>query len=406
MTNIEKHVPDCNHQSLHHFISNSQWDEEGVISEIQRQVSELIGNPVHGSLHIDESGFPKSGKNSVGVSRQYCGRLGKVENCQVGVFLGYTLWNRRTLMDRRLYLPEDWANDPVRREQCGVPPEITFKTKAELGLEMLLAAKERGVPFAWVGMDSFYGQQPWLLDRLDREGFIYIADVPGDTRVWLERPEVGVPTRKGERGRHPTRERVIGENPVEVRKLAEELPEDAWDNIFLRDSERKEIWCDMACLRIHQVRDGLPGPESWLIIRKEENGKKKYQFSNASPDTKMNRLAEMSCSRYWIERALEDAKGEVGMADYEVRGWLGWHHHMTMVMLAMLFLLTLQLKWKDKAPMLTIQDVREILEVILPRRRITEKEILEIVKQKHKARESARKSHHKRHHKRKKSRLN
>ena len=406
MTNIEKHVPDCNHQSLHHFISNSQWDEEGVISEIQRQVSELIGNPVHGSLHIDESGFPKSGKNSVGVSRQYCGRLGKVENCQVGVFLGYTLWNRRTLIDRRLYLPEDWANDPVRREQCGVPPEITFKMKAELGLEMLLAAKERGVPFAWVGMDDFYGQQPWLLDRLDREGFIYIADVPGDTRVWLERPEVGVPTRKGERGRHPTRERVIGENPVEVRKLAEEMPEDAWDNIFLRDSERKEIWCDMACLRIHQVRDGLPGPESWLIIRKEENGKKKYQFSNASPDTKMNRLAEMSCSRYWIERALEDAKGEVGMADYEVRGWLGWHHHMTMVMLAMLFLLTLQLKWKDKAPMLTIQDVREILEVILPRRRITEKEILEIVKQKHKARESARKSHHKRHHKRKKSRPN
>jgi len=111
--------------------------------------------------------------------------------------------------------------------------------------------------------------------------------------VWLERPEVGVPTRKGERGRHPTRERVIGENPVEVWKLAEELPEDAWDNIFLRDSERKEIWCDMACLRIHQVRDGLPGPESWLIIRKDENGKKKYQFSNASPDTKMNRLAEM-----------------------------------------------------------------------------------------------------------------
>ncbi|MCW3129895.1 MAG: hypothetical protein N2V75_07350 [Methanophagales archaeon] len=110
----------------------------------------------------------------------------------------------------------------------------------------------------------------------------------------------------------------------------------------------------------------------------------------------MNRLAEMSCSRYWIERALEDAKGEVSMAEYEVRGWLGWHHHMTMVLLAMLFLLTLQVKWKDKAPMLTIQDVREILEVILPRRRITKEEILEIVKRKHKARESARKSHHKR----------
>ena len=140
MTNIEKVVPDCNHQSLQHFISNSQWDEEGVISEIQRHVSELIGNPVHGSLHIDESGFLKSGDSSVGVKRQYCGRFGKVENCQVGVFLGYALWSRRTLIDKRLYLPEDWANDPVRRERCGVPDNITFKPKAELGLEMLLAA--------------------------------------------------------------------------------------------------------------------------------------------------------------------------------------------------------------------------------------------------------------------------
>jgi len=121
MTNMDKIVPDCNHQSLHHFISNSQWDEEGVISEIQRQVSELIGNPAHGSVHLDESGFIKSGKNSVGVNRQYCGRFGKVENCQVGVFLGYELLNRRTLIDKRLYLPEDWANDPVRRERCGVP---------------------------------------------------------------------------------------------------------------------------------------------------------------------------------------------------------------------------------------------------------------------------------------------
>jgi SRSO17 transposase len=398
MTNIEKVVPDCDHQSLQHFISNSQWDEEGVISETQKQVSELIGNPVHGSVHLDESGFLKDGENSVGVKRQYCGRFGKVDNCQVGVFLGYAFWSYRTLIDKRLYLPEDWANDLVRREQCGVPEEIIFKTKAELGLEMLLKARDRGVPFAWVGMDCFYGQQPWFLDRLDHESFLYIADVPNDIRVWLERPKVEVPKRKGKRGRHPKREKVSdGEpEPIEVRKVMEELPDDAWEHTFLRDTERKELWCDLACLRVCQVRDELPGPESWLILRKDANGEKKYQLSNASPNTKLNRLAEMSCSRYWIERALEDAKGEVGMADYEVRGWLGWHHHMTLVLLAMLTLLMLQLKWKDKAPMLTIQDVREILEVILPRRRITEKDILEIIKKKHKVRASARKSHHKR----------
>lgn len=287
---MEKTVPDCDHQSLQNFISDSKWDEAGVIREIQRRVCELIGNPVHGSIHLDESGFLKDGKSSVGVKRQYCGRFGKVDNCQVGVFLGYAFMSYRTLIDKRIYLPEEWANDPDRRALCSVPEEITFKTKAELGWEMLLNARTGNLPFRWVGMDCFYGQQPWFLDKLDGENFLYIADIP---------------------------------------------------------IERKELWCDMACLRVHQVRDGLPGPESWLIIRKDDNGEIKYQLSNASPNATKNRLAEMSCSRYWIERAFEDGKGEVGMADYEVRGWTGWHHHMTMVLLAMLFLLILQLKWKE-----------------------------------------------------------
>ncbi len=202
----------------------------------------------------------------------------KMESCQVGVFLGYTSWNRRTLIDKRLYLPDDWANDPVRRRQCGVP-EITLKTKAELGLEMLLNAREGGVPFAWVGMGCFYGQQPWFLDHLNQESFLYIADIPSDTRVWLEEPEVEIPERKGKRGRHPTRKQLTeGEpEPVEVRKIAEELSDDAGEHTFLRDTERKELWSDMA--------------------------------RNASSNTKMSRLAEMSCSRYWIERGLKTRKG-------------------------------------------------------------------------------------------------
>ena len=161
-----------------------------------------------------------------------------------------------------------------------------------------------------------------------------------------------------------------------MRELAKEIPEVEKERIFLRDTERKELWCNMVCLRVYPVRDELPGPESWLIIRWDDNGEVKYQLSNAPANTKIKRLAEMSCSRYWIERAFEDAKGELGMADYEVRGWLGWHHHMTMVLLAMLFLLILHLKWKGKAPLLTIQDVREILEVVLPRKVVTNEELL------------------------------
>jgi len=260
-----------------------------------------------------------------------------VDNCQVGVFLGYAVHSYRALMDKRIYLPRGWAEDPVRREHCGVPAEVTFKTKAELALDMLSKAEERGVPFAWVGMDCFYGQQPWLLEQLESEEIIDIADIPNDTRVWRNCPKVEVPKRKGKQG-----------------------------------------------------------PESWLIIRWDGNGEIKYQLSNAPANTKIKRLAEMSCSRYWIERAFEDAKGELGMADYEVRGWLGWHHHMTMVLLAMLFLLILHLKWKGEAPLLTIQDVREILEVVLPRKVVTNEELLNRIERKHKARESARKSHHKR----------
>jgi len=398
-TNIPKVVPDCNNQSLQHFISNSQWNEEGVITEIQNSVSKGIGDENDGSIHVDECGFPKQGKNSVGVARQYCGRLGKVDNCQVGVFLGYVNGTNRTLIDKRIYLPKEWIKDEERRRKCHVPEDVGFKTKAELGLEMILKAKEREVPFNWVGMDCHYGEQPWLLDKLDDEDITYFADVPCDTRVWLNKPKTEIPKRAGNRGRKPTREHLVdGEpQPLEVRKIVKELKPSQSDHIFIRDTERKELWSQIACLRVYPVRDKLPGEETWLVIRNDDGEEKiKYSLSNAPPDTSKEKLAKMSASRYWIERALEDAKGEVGMGDYQVRTWTGWHHHMTMVMLAMLFLLELKIDMEDRAPNLTVQDVREILEVTLPRREITEDEILKIIEQKIRARESARRSHHKR----------
>ena len=160
-------------------------------------MTELIGDPVNGSIHVDESGFVKKGTESVGVARQYCGRLGKVENCQVGVFLGYTNGAYRTLIDEAIYLPESWAEDWKRREKCGVLEDVVFKTKAELALEMILRARDNNVPFGWIGMDSFYGEQPWLRNEIDSKGMTYIADIPVNTRVWLNKPETGIPERKG-----------------------------------------------------------------------------------------------------------------------------------------------------------------------------------------------------------------
>jgi SRSO17 transposase len=205
MVQYEKVVPDSNNQSLQHFASNSPWDDEPILDDVSQTVSGHMGDKQHGCIHIDESGFPKQGKDSVGVSRQYCGRLGKVDNCQVGVFLGYTSYNRRILLDRRLYLPKEWINDGERRKKCGVPENIVFQTKAQLGLELIHKAQERNIPFGWIGMDSHYGQQPWLLDKLESQNLIYIADIPCDSRAWLKLPQTEIPLRNGDVGRKPTK---------------------------------------------------------------------------------------------------------------------------------------------------------------------------------------------------------
>lgn len=394
MVQYEKVVPDSNNQSLQHFASNSPWNDEPLMDDVSQTVSGHIGDKQHGCLHMDESGFPKQGNDSVGVCRQYCGRLGKVDNCQVGVFLGYTSHNRRILLDRRLYLPEEWINDRERRKKCGVPENIVFQTKAQLGLELIYKAQERKIPFGWIGMDSHYGQQPWLLDELESENLIYIADIPCDSRSWLELPQTGVPSRNGDIGRKPTKQKAM-EQPFEARQIASQLDRSQWKRMYIRDTERGELWSLLAFLRVYPVVDELPGKETWLILRKDECVKKlKYQYCNAPSNTPIERLAEMSHSRYWMERAIQDAKGEAGLDEYELRSWRGWHHHMTMTILSMLFLLELQLDWQPKAPELTLQDVREILEVILPKREMNPDEILKLIEQKHKAKLSARRSKH------------
>ena len=392
-------VRKSSNQSLQHFITHSPWNERTVIDRIQRKVGKMIGDREEGSLHIDETGFPKQGSASVGVQRQYCGRLGKVDNCQVGVVLGYANKSQRILIDGQLYLPKEWAENSDLRNKCKIPEEVQFRTKAQIGFDMVLNARENGVPFAWVGMDSFYGEQPELRRKLDAEGLTFIADIHRDTRVWLSKPKTGIPERDGNQGRHPIRERVLdGESsPIEVQKIKDLIDQSQWKQVLARNTERKELMINIACLRVYPVENNLPAKELWLVIRKEVGQDTiKYQLTNASLDTDVGRLAKMSCSRYWIERAIEDAKGVASLEDYEARSWRSWHHHITMSLLAMLAVLMMQVELKVKADMLTLQDVKHILEVMMPRRDIGEREILKIIKDKHKARLSASESHHRR----------
>jgi len=401
MCTYAKDVPDCNNQSLQHFVSNSPWNHRPVLEHIQRDVTDAIGDENNGSIHVDECCFPKQGKDSVGAASQYCGRLGKIANCQVGVFLGYTKDSYRTLIDERLFLPKGWIDDKKRRKKCGVPWYVRFKKKTELAWEMILhAQKKNKVPFGWIGIDCFYGRDSWLRNKIDAQGLIYIADIPNNLGVWLERPKTGVPSRKkGVRGRNPTRQKVIeGPEPTKVRDIKNQLGSEEWHHVFIRDTERRELWADMAVLRVFpSENNGLPGDECWLIIRKDPKSKEiKYQLSNAPLDTSIDHLAEMSGSRYWIERTFEDGKGIAGLADYQVRNWTGWHHHMTMTLLAMLYIMLMTIDLGKKAEFLTVQDMKEVFEVIMPKRKITDEEILHLILEKHKARLSARRSHHRR----------
>ncbi len=382
LTNIPEVVPDTNNQRLHHFITESPWEWEPVIRQLQKDVSDLIGGG-DSALVVDGVSFPKQGEKSVGVARQWCGRLGKVENCQVGVFLGLaTPEGDRTLIDERLYLPEKWVEDEERREEAGVPRDAEFKTKPELALDMILEAEENGVSFGWVNADSLYGRSSDFRERLDDESITYMVDIPSDTKVWLV--EEVTSSKEGE------------EQPVRVDELSDELNPSQMEEVYVRDTERGELRSEAAALRIHTLDNGHPSDkEEWLVIRRDKNKDgTKYLLSNAPPETDLDKLVKMSATRYWIERAIEDGKGEVGMGDYEVRKWRGWHHHMTMTMLAMLLLLEMKIGLGDKCPDLTVQDVRDILQRTLPKRKVTEDDFRKLLEEKIKRRKSARNSRH------------
>jgi SRSO17 transposase len=396
MTQFVREVPDSDYEAMQHFISDSPWDDNSIISKLKKDVLTLLGDCQDGALIIDESGIEKQGKMSVGVARQYCGRLGKVENCQVGVYLAYANSEYTSLIDYRLYLPESWIGDTQRRQKCGVPLDVSFQTKAQLALEMIRAFSVSDLPFSWVCMDCHYGEQPWLLKQLDSSGICYMAEIPSDTRIFPNLPKTEIPPRKGNRGRHPSKEKLKpGETaPIAVRHFADSLDDSQWTTLTVRKTERGWLIADFAAVRVWHSLENLPQQEVWLVMRRPIGGGDiRFAFSNAPENTSLQRLAMMKCRRYWVERALEDAKGEAGLDQYQVRGWTGWHHHMTMTLLAMLFLLQLTLNFREKAPMLTLQDAREILEEFLPRKSYSPSEFIKVLAQKHQARLSARKSH-------------
>lgn len=352
-------------RALQQFIGQGTWPAQALILEQQGRIAEWLGDP-QGIVIVDGSGFPKQGDDSVGVARQYCGHLGKVANCQEGVFLVYASPRGYAFLDCRLYLHADWfaPDHQARWQKCGIPKDISFQTEPELATAMLQGLVRRAVlPFRWVACDEHFGQNPAFLDSVAALGKWYFAEVPVDTRVWLRMPPVEL-SGPSLRGPARTRPRVAlhAARPLAVRDLPLRLSKSDWKRYTIQAGSKGPIIADFAFLRVTTVRDELPGERVWLVIRKSVGAAPDLKFlvSNAPPTCALHDLVRLSGWRWPIETVLEEGKSEVGMDHYETRTWAGWHHHMAHTFLAHLFLVRLQLQFK-KTPALTIAQARQLV---------------------------------------------
>lgn len=349
-------------RGLQQFVGVGAWEDDAILAKHRRLVDETLGEE-DGVGIIDGSDFPKQGEHSVGVARQWSGSLGKTANCQVGVFLGYASRKGYTLLDRRLYLPESWLEPEHRelRDDCLIPEGTKFQTKPELAGELLeKALKGSEIRVRWVVCDEDYGKDPGLLDKMAALDRWYLAEVAGSTMVWplfepdgetpRARPRTWVPPQKPSgKGRAPTKEQLHPDSPDKVRvdSWAGQIPAKLWRRYRIVEGSKGPLVADFVAFRALAVRDGLPGPEVSVLVRRKVSGgsdgpELKIYLSNAPVDIPLEELVRVSGMRWPIESCFSEGKGYVGMDHYEMRSWPGWHHHMTLVILAHHFLLRLQ----------------------------------------------------------------
>jgi len=348
--NISEAVDGATPRSLQRFLTESPWPDEPVIDQLQAYVGQLL-NSSDGVFVLDETGFPKKGKESVGVARQYCGTLGKVANCQLGVFVAYVSEQGHALVDKRLYLPREWTDDPDRCRTAGVPETVGYQSIAELGLSMLHQARTAGhLMGRWVTADEAYGKVPTLRDALDDDEWLYVLEVPCSQPVLAQPAKTEVPAWSG-RGRQPTKLRLVdGESgPQAVEAVAANLAAEDWHLLTVAEGAQGPRIHLFAARRVWESREGLPGRECWLVLRRNpDDSEPKYYLSNAPADTPLLTLAKVGAKRWPIETEFQLEKNETGLDEYEVRSWQGWHHHITMALLAGILLLSLQQEWGEK----------------------------------------------------------
>ena len=369
-----------------------RWDARAIFDQVAAEADRLLGGSADSGLILDESSFAKKGDKSVGVARQWSGRLGKVDNCQVAVFACLARGSHATLIDTRLYLPREWTDDLERCLAAGVPQQaVVFKSKADLAFEMVLGARKNGVRFSWVGVDGGYGQEPAFLRRLEDHGEVFVAEVHKDQQIYQEDPDPRIPQRQSTRGRKPTRPEAQSASQ-RVDEWLKAQPAELWQTVTVRPGAKGELRVEALQARVWLWDGEESKARHWhLVATREVNSpeKVKYTLSNAPAETSLQRLVWMQRQRFWIERSFEDGKSESGMADYQVRGWLAWHHHMALVMMAMLFMLEEKLIQKEDYPLLSCADIEFLLAHFLPRRDVTVAEVVRQMEARHRARQAA-----------------
>jgi SRSO17 transposase len=394
--NMDRTLNGGDGQALQHFMSNSPWSGQGVFSQIQAEIKAIPALAQGSTLMLDESADEKAGTHNAGASRQYNGRLGKVDVCRVDTCLTYANGGLWAMVDGELFLPEEWfgAAFAQRRKELGIPAERRFETKIQLGLKMVKRVKGHGLPFDLVACDALYGRDSQLRADVDAEGVRYAAQVPADTHVYLSEPRVGMPPKRGKRGRPRTRLQVLsGQGPHEVRALAQH-PQTTWQQVEVRHTERGRLTADFAVRRVWTVAAGQRPRAEWLVIRRHSDGDCSYTLLNAPADPPQAWLIAWSCRRYFTERTFEDAKTEIGWDEFQAQKYRAWEHHLALTAAALWFVAQTKLAWaqmytRDPAlayqlevevlPALSTANVRELLKAVLPLRQLTPAEAMDLV---------------------------
>jgi SRSO17 transposase len=369
-------------ENIQHFMSNSPWLAQAVYKQVQEEIATTPALQEGGALVLDESADAKAGPCSAGAARQRNGRLGKVDLCQVGVFLAFVKGHTWTWVDGELFLPESWftAEWKVLRQKAGIPEKHAFRTKVELGWQMIKRVQQNGLPFKFVACDDLYGRAKWFRAKLDQTEIVYMADVPRNTHVYLTRPVWGVPSRTSRSGRRPKQARVLSPEKAMPAWRVVEDPQTHWRTLRVRPIERGQLIAPYAARRVWTLRDGRPTAE-WLLMRREEDGEVKYALSNAPPDTPLEHLAWMESQRYFVERSIQDAKSELGWDEFQARKLRAWEHQTALTAMAAWFVAQTKLAWAqcypretslaaelgvDVLPELSVANVRQLLRAAMP----------------------------------------